>query len=449
LAGLSCAHQLSAKRILASVYEASDRVGGRCWSLRNLFPGQVAERGGEFIDTTHVTMRGFANAFGLTLEDVTKEPGEVAYYFDGQHYAEAQVVDEFRAFVPALQADLRTLSRPTADKFSAADRRLDLTPLSDYLASRGAGNLIRQVIDVAYTIEYGLETSKQSCLNLLLFVHADRRSKFHPFGVFSDERFYVVEGNDTIAQGLADRISGQVSLGHRLVRVRKLASGRIQLAFDVGPRTVEVEHDAVVLAIPFSVLRQVKLDASLGLPDWKLAAINNFQYGTNSKMMIGFNARPWLALHDSNGTSYSDLPNHQNTWETNPARATSGSAILTDYSGGARGAALLPAKVQQEAQRFLLDLDRVYPGSLQYAARDKQGKFRVHLENWSLSPFALGAYSCNAPGYFTSIAGNEAKPVGNLFFAGEHTDSFYAAQGFLEGGANSGLRAATEVAALG
>lgn len=448
LAGLACAHQLSAKGIAATVYEASDRVGGRCWSLRDFFPGQVAERGGEFIDTTHVTLRGFANAFGLTLEDVTKEPGAIAYYFDGQHYEEAQVVDEFRAFVPALRADLRTLGQPTADKFSDADRQLDLTTLSDYLASRGAGRLIRQVIDVAYTSEYGLETSKQSCVNFLLFVHADRRSKFHPFGVFSDERFHVVEGNDAIAQALANRIPGQVSPRNRLVRARKLASGRIQLAFAAGSRTVEGEHDAVVLAIPFSVLRQVELDASLGLPDWKLAAIANFQYGTNSKMMIGFNARPWLALNNSNGTSYSDLPNHQITWETNPARATSGSAILTDYSGGARGAALLPAKVQQEALRFLLDLDQVYPGSLPYAERDKQGKFRAHLENWSLNPLALGSYSCLAPGYFTSIAGNEGKPVGNLFFAGEHTDSFYAAQGFMEGAANSGLRAATEVAAL-
>ena len=448
LAGLACANQLSAKGIAASVYEAGDRVGGRCWSLRNFFPGQVAERGGEFIDTTHTTLRGYANAFGLTLEDVTKEPGKIAYYFDGQHHEEAQVVDEFRAFVPAMRADLRTLGRPTADKFSAADRRLDLTTLSDYLASRGAGRLIRQLIDVAYTIEYGLETSRQSCLNFLLFIHADRRSKFHPFGVFSDERFHVVEGNDAIAQGLADRIPGQVSLGHRLVRVRKLPSGGIQLALAVDSRIVEREHDAVVLAIPFSVLRQVELDASLELPDWKLAAIANFQYGTNSKMMIGFNARPWFALHGSNGTSYSDLPNHQSTWETNPTRASGGSAILTDYSGGARGAALLPANVQQEAQRFLLDLDQVYPGSLPFADRDKQGRFRAHLENWSLNPLALGAYSCNAPGYFTSVAGNEAKPVGNLFFAGEHTDSFYAAQGFLEGAANSGLRAATEVAAL-
>jgi len=300
------------------------------------------------------------------------------------------------------------------------------------------------VVDVAYTIEYGLDISRQSCLAFLLFIHADRRSKFQLFGS-SDERFHVVAGNDAIAQGLSDRLPGQVALGHRLMRVRKLPSGRIQLAFDAGSRIVEAEHDAVVLAIPFSVLRQVELDASLGLPDWKRAAIADFQYGTNSKLMIGFNGRPWLVLNDSNGSSYSDLPNHQSTWETNPSRAGSASAILTDYTGGALGAGLLPANVQQDALRFLLDLDKVYPGSFAYATRDGQGSFRVHLENWSLNPLALGAYTCPAPGYFTSIAGNEAKPVGNLFFAGEHTDSFYAAQGFMEGAANSGLRAAKEV----
>jgi len=40
---------------------------------------------------------------------------------------------------------------------------------------------------------------------------------------------------------------------------------------------------------------------------------------------------------------------------------------------------------------------------------------------------------------------NAKKFVGNLFFAGEHTSSFYEFQGFMEGGVVSGLRAAAEV----
>jgi hypothetical protein len=56
-----------------------------------------------------------------------------------------------------------------------------------------------------------------------------------------------------------------------------------------------------------------------------------------------------------------------------------------------------------------------------------------------------GNYTCNHPGYFTTIADNEAKPVGALHFAGEHTSSFYEFQGFMEGAALSGIRAANEV----
>ena len=199
----------------------------------------------------------------------------------------------------------------------------------------------------------------------------------------------------------------------------------------------------MVFAIPFSVLREVELDASLGLPAWKLFAIQNLAYGTNAKMMIGFNGPMWLGL-GSNGQSFSDLTNHQNTWETNPSRATRAHAVLTDYSGGERGARLDPKRVQTEASRFLGDLDKVYPGALAAATRDARG---TSLSIWSTGrePPHEGCVHCNQPGYFTTIAGNEQKPVGNLFFAGEHTSSFYESQGFMEGGAVSGLRAAAEV----
>lgn len=47
LAGLACADALKTRGIRALLYDAATRTGGRCWSLRGFFPGQVAERGGE------------------------------------------------------------------------------------------------------------------------------------------------------------------------------------------------------------------------------------------------------------------------------------------------------------------------------------------------------------------------------------------------------------------
>jgi monoamine oxidase len=448
LAGLHAATLLAAKGAKPTVFEADTRVGGRVRSLRGFFPGQVAELGAELIDTTHSTVRGLANAFGLTLESyaANKLPGEESFFFHGRHWTEAEVVAEFRAFVPALKEDLSRLSNgPTAFAFNATDRRLDFTPLSDYLVQRGASPLLRAVLDVAYTIEFGRPIAQQSALSLLFFIAANKRSRFTPFGVFSDERFHIVEGNDALATGLAARLPEPVRLGQRLRRVHRLADGRLRLSFDSAGGSRESTHDAVILSLPAPAMRQIEFSAAVGLPASKRTAIEQFDYGNNSKLMLAFRGRPWYERSNSNGGSYSDLPNHQSTWEANPSRSIPGQrGLLVDYSGGARAAALDPARTQAEAEAFLADLDRVWPGSAGLALRDGRS-LRAVLKNWSLDPLFGGAYSNNRPGYFTTLEGLYAPPVGNLFFAGEHTDSFYEYQGFMEGALRSGARAADEL----
>ena len=115
-------------------------------------------------------------------------------------------MEEFRALVSAMRLDLRVLSNtPTADNHTPADVALDFTDLEQYLETRGAGRLAFGAIEQAYIAEYGLSIDRQSCLNFLLFIHADRRSKFTPFGVFSDERYHILEGNEAIARGRGAR----------------------------------------------------------------------------------------------------------------------------------------------------------------------------------------------------------------------------------------------------
>jgi monoamine oxidase len=449
LAGLYAATLLQGKSAAVRLFEADTRVGGRVWSLRGHFPGQVAERGGELIDTTHVTLRGLANAYGLTLESyaASQLPGEESFYFDGRHYSEAQVVEEFRAFVPALKDDLARLSNgPTATAYNEHDRRLDFTSLADYLLQRGAGPLIRQVLDVAYTIEFGREIAQQSSLAMLFFIAANRRKSFTPFGVFSDERFHIVEGNDAVPTRMAAGLARPVELGHRLLRVARRADGRIELTFDLGAARVQTLHDAAVLTLPAPAMREVEFHTSLALPAANRFAIDHLDYGTSSKLMIGFHGRPWWERHASNGSSLSDLANHQSTWESNPSQAVAlQRGLLTDFSGGERGARLDPRRTAAEADAFLADLDRVWPGSAALARRDGRGRPLAHLENWARLPLYGGGYTNNQPGYFTMLEGLYARPAGNLHFAGEHTDSFYSYQGFMEGALLSGARAADEV----
>jgi monoamine oxidase len=470
MAGLACADTLSKWGIEATVYEAHPhRVGGRVFTARDTFPGQVAENGGEFIDTGHKTMIAYARELGLPLENLERAPGASTFYFDGQHYTEDEVVAEYRILVARMRPDYQALSGGTTFyNHTEADRALDHTDLATYL-DRRAGDLplIRKVLTEAYKAEYGLETSQQSTLSMLYFLHLDRARKFREFGVFSDERYHVVGGNDAIAHGLAARLPRPVQYGARLTRLARRAGGEYELYFNNSP-TPELA-DAVVSAIPFSVLRGVTLDASLGLSADKLRAINTLGYGNNAKTMIGFDRRIW-AEQGRSGSIYSNLPHVQTTWETNYSVAGP-TGILTDYSSGDRGLALQrnatgtfgcggchsgPATdgvlnpqgeglIDSQASDFLRDLDRILPGALFAASRRPDGTLRVQRGHWTPQPFSRGSYTCYLPGQFTTVAGLEAEPAGGLKFAGEHTDSFYEWQGFMEGASNSGIAAAQAI----
>ena len=67
LAGLTAAHELKTSfGVDADVYEGNTRVGGRCFTARGIFAqGQIAEHGGELIDSDHHAIRSLAHELGL------------------------------------------------------------------------------------------------------------------------------------------------------------------------------------------------------------------------------------------------------------------------------------------------------------------------------------------------------------------------------------------------
>ncbi|MGE4055195.1 MAG: FAD-dependent oxidoreductase, partial [Vicinamibacterales bacterium] len=70
---------------------------------------------------------------------------------------------------------------------------------------------------------------------------------------------------------------------------------------------------------------------------------------------------------------------------------------------------------------------------------------RVSRFHWPTHPWTKASYSCYRPGQWTTIAGAEGLPVGNLFFAGEHCS--YDFQGYMNGAAQSGADTARAIMA--
>ena len=451
-AGLACSDELRKHGIQAPIFEAIDRIGGRCWSMggefgdSNRFPGQIVERGGELIDSQHHTLINYAREFGLELEDLCNEPGDSSFYFKGTHYSEAEIVEDYLDLLKSMQHDISTVSpEPTARCHTEFDQALDRINLAEYLDKHQAGDLARAYINASYQGEFGFSIEDQTCLHFLL-MNLDP-SLENPLEIFSDERYHIRGGNEQLIRHLTQRLTAPIHLNHRLVAIHKTSAGAIALTFDVDGKTVVNTFDAVVLTVPFPALRAVEIHENLALPDWKRNAIAQLDNGNQAKMMISFNGRPWQD-HNSTGLSHSDLPHHQVTWEANPSNATKQQSTIVNLTSGNLGMSLRPDKFQVQAQEFLQDFDRIYPGANQQARRDSFGQILGHIEQWDTNPFAQGAYLCYRPGQFTQFTGLEGVAVDNLFFAGEHTHSFYKWQGFLEGAARSGIEVARRILSI-
>jgi monoamine oxidase len=112
---------------------------------------------------------------------------------------------------------------------------------------------------------------------------------------------------------------------------------------------------------------------------------------------------------------------------------------LTLYSGGKLAIDVGQGSAEAAAARLMPGIERAYPGS----TAQRNGK--VSRFHWPTFPWTKGSYSCYRPGQWTTIAGSEGLPAGNLFFAGEHCS--YDFQGYMNGAAQSGADTARAVMA--
>ncbi len=465
IAGLTCALKLRDRGFRATVYEASRRVGGRMRSNRNGYwdDSQVSEWGGELIDSGHETMRALAVRFGLEVDDLLgAQPNgaEDTYHFFGRYYARGQSDRDFSQIFAALMRDLESAPFPTSfNSFTSEAQALDRLSVYDWIESKvpgGHSSPLGQLLDTAYAIEYAADTADQSALNLLYLLGFQPDESGQTLVVFgeSDEAGHIRGGNDLLPQAIARHIGADESLrfGMRLVRIQQTPHGAYRLTFDEGHRAREVTADRVVLALPFAVLRELDF-ARASFNRLKQQAIRELGRGRNAKLQLQFGARlwnrpgPWPRI--SSGSSYADT-GYQASWET--SRAQAGAAgILTLFQGGSQADAAFTRRVfamardplaLADARRGLNQIEPVYPG----LSGAWNGRATQSL--WHLHPFARCSYSYYRVGQYTAFGGYEKARQGGVWFCGEHTSTEF--QGFMEGGAAEGARAARQLArALG
>jgi monoamine oxidase len=454
IAGLTAALILQDKGVYCDVYESSGRVGGRMHSDWEEFGtsfwanGQQAELCGELIDSNHKTILQLAQRFRLATVDLLQaQPNgtEDTYWIFGADYPFDKATDDFKPIHNTLQGQVQATGYPTLhDNFTAAGQIFDRMTLYDWITNYvpgGHGSRMGALLNAAYNDEYGAETTDQSALNLIyLLGYKSGPGTWSIYGA-SDERYHIVGGNSKLPVAIANALpSGSVHLGYRMTAIALAGDGSIKVSFDNG-KTITADH--VILCMSFAVLRRLNYKKA-GFDTLKQTAITQLGAGRNTKLNLQFDTRLWNA-YGGTGSLYSDLP-FTSGWEV--TRGQDGATgILVEYPGaevaGSMGQSnpytttATNSQVTTYAQQLLSQLEPIFPGIT------AQWNGKAMLSTPVTDPNFFCSYSYWKPGQYTGFSGHELARQGNIHFAGEHCSINF--QGFMEGGASEGVRAANEI----
>ncbi|MFE2286053.1 flavin monoamine oxidase family protein [Streptomyces sp. NPDC059443] len=456
ISGLTAALTLQDAGVACTLYEANpSRVGGRMYSQRSLWAyGQTSEIGGELIDTSHKKILELCRRFNLPTEDFLgggPNGAEEVLWFNGTYYARTQADEDFKAVYQALRRDLQEAGEVSWNSTTPAGTALDDMTLYEWIETRvpgGHGSQLGRFIDVAYNVEYGADTDQQSALALVLLMgYQPNPGSFNVWGQ-SNERYHITGGNDQLPNAIAKALpAGSLVMGRELTAVRVAVDGTQTLTFNDAGATRTVVADHTILCLPLPILQRIDLTGA-GFDPLMKNLLRDARMGYCTKLNMQFTSRPWRGTGPWPGVSAGDCFNDldiQQTWDTTKVQPGNG-GILLQYGGGTLAGSLTPASpfatdsdpyVRTLAGRMLTGIDAFFPGT------KAAWTGRAQLSAWHRNPYSLGAYSYWPTGYLHKYAKYEGTAQGRIHIGGEHCS--YDFQGFMEGGATEGERAAREV----
>ncbi|MGL6340677.1 MAG: FAD-dependent oxidoreductase [Waterburya sp.] len=445
IAGLNAAYNLKKAGLTATIYEGRKRVGGRIHSVTNkLGKDLVLELGGSFINTNHQDMLRLVKEFNLQLFDRVKDANNsgfpvAAYYFDGESYSEAEVAENLRPLAAQIATDASLIEKDS-DRYTPKIESLSVTQYLDQHQDKIPESYIRTLIENTIRTEYGVEPQESSALQLIYNLPTVEKEEVEILA--SDETYMVQGGNGKIIDSLAEELSGQIQTNKRLLAISK-SNNSYQLTFQDNSI---VNADYVIIAIPFTTLRQV--DIKVQLPPTLTKFIQEANLGRNDKVFAGFNNRIWRQKEGFAGDAWTDL-GFSEVWDATGRQQERGDGALTFFFGGEEVAEMRSQPLQPFGEDLLDRFEELIPDA-KSAATNKF--FRT---GWSNDPFTKGAYTSWKPGQYLEFSEffwiESADPqerqevnIDNLVFAGEHvSDEFY---GYMNGGAQTGRLAAEFIA---
>ncbi|KAH8676651.1 putative lysine-specific histone demethylase 1A [Tricladium varicosporioides] len=208
-----------------------------------------------------------------------------------------------------------------------------------------------------------------------------------------------------------------------------------------------IEADYIISTIPLGILKQDVVQFDPPLPAWKSGAIHRIGYGILNKVVLMYKEPFWDQGRDIFGTLRNPPDRFsldQGDYFTQRGRffqwfncsSTSGLPTLLALMAGDAAFKTETMSNDEIVAEATSVLKSVF-------GQEVPTPVEAVITRWGQDEFSRGSYSYTGPNFQPDDYEVMARPIGNLFFAGEHTCGTHPAT--VHGAYISGLRAASEV----
>uniref|UniRef100_A0A8C4T9V3 Amine oxidase n=1 Tax=Erpetoichthys calabaricus TaxID=27687 RepID=A0A8C4T9V3_ERPCA len=441
IAGLTAAQLLEEAGHEITIFEASDRIGGRVYTYREKNNTWYAELGAMRIPTFHKILLTFIEKLHLTLNSFIEKDINSWYYINGI-LKRTRVVD--------IDPDVLNYTVYHHEKGKTVEQLYNaaLAPVKDYLKKTGYNcSKVMEKYD-SYTVkEYFLQVGRlsQGAVQMIGDMLDDTGFFYNAFTenlrLLSDlndqNRYYEIRGGmDNLVKAIYQKLNSTVYLNSRVTKIMQNQCGVTVSYNNQKTPADDLSFSADYVLLTATAKASLLLNYEPALSRKKMQALRLVHYSGSTKIFLSFKCRFWEKQGIFGGKSITDLPSRFIFYPSHSFEGTNGGVLLASYTYGEDSDFFNGLNEKECMKVALRDLAKIH-GEHIYSLWDGGV-----VKKWGRDPFSLGAFSILNPyqlnEYYKDLFAKEER----IHFAGEHTA---LPHGWIETSMKSAIRAARNI----